>query len=90
MLRPLIEYSNDYESFRVGGNIVANCNSILFWNIGDTDVSIMGGVLHPGQWLELTGNVGEVDKTQYFFSFVPPVNANPELNVIRKTYANNA
>jgi hypothetical protein len=64
--------------------IYADCNEILFFNNGTSNVSILGIPLGPGIGLSIPGNYGEMDVTKYQAVFSGAgVNS---LLVIRKNY----
>lgn len=84
--RPYQKYYVTAEQYNTNDKIYSNCNSMLFINTGTVAVSIFGVTLQPVQSLEIQGNRGEIDTTQYIIRFPTPQNAGNELTVIRKFY----
>jgi hypothetical protein len=70
--------------------ILAECNEILFWNKGNTLVTLNDTVvLQPNDYFAVAGNKDEIDMTTYKYFFGAVVgggNANSVLVVIRKVY----
>ena len=64
-------------------NLQSHCNGISFTNTGVTNLYVNKYLLTPSQTLSISGNVGEVDVTEYKINF--PANTG-ECTVIRKTY----
>ena len=84
--KPYQKYYVTAEQYNTNDKIFSNCNSILFINSGTVQVSVLGVVLQPAQSLEVQGNRGELDTTQYIVSFPTPQNVGNLLTVIRKLY----
>ena len=65
--------------------INSNCNEIAFWNTGTSNVIINNVInLLPNDFVSLNGNINELDKTQYIYSFTGT--GTNSLIVIKKTY----
>lgn len=64
--------------------IEANCNAIMFFNIGTSNASLNGIVLAPGIGFSIPANLGEMDVTKWQVQFDAPTGNN--LLVVRKNY----
>ncbi len=84
--KPYQRYYVDMQQYFTNEKIYSDCNSILFINTGTQSVNIQGVVLQQTQSLEIQGNRGEIDTTQYIISFPTPNNAGNNLTVVRKIY----
>jgi hypothetical protein len=81
-------YKNDILTYNNNNSVDSNCADITFWNTGQADITINGGLLLVGgSSITFNANAGEMDKTIYNFSFDPAVAKNLyNLIVIRKVY----
>ena len=78
-----VEFKNYYNSQQVS----SNCNDITFLNVGSNSVVIAGTItLQQNQSLQISGNVGELDTTEYQVQFTSYSSVNNNLVVIRKLY----
>jgi hypothetical protein len=84
--KPYQRYYVDMQQYFTNEKIYSDCNSILFINTGTQAVNIQGVVLQQTQSLEIQGNRGEIDTTQYIISFPTPNNTGNNLTVVRKIY----
>lgn len=74
------------EQYSTNDKVFSNCNSTLFLNTGTVPVTILSIVLQPLQQIEIQGNRGEMDTTQYIITFPTPNAAGNQLTVVRKFY----
>jgi hypothetical protein len=74
------------EQYNTNDKVFSNCNSMLFLNTGTVAVTVLSIVLQPLQQIEIQGNRGEIDTTQYIITFPTPNAAGNQLTVIRKFY----
>jgi len=79
-----ITYNMVIGQYSAADVLTADCNSILFLNYGATVANVNGVPIPPGGNFGIAGNVGEVDITQYTFSFTGP--GSNLLIVVRKFY----
>lgn len=78
-----VEFKNYYNSQKVS----SDCNDITFLNLGLNPVVICGSVtLQQNQSLQISGNRGEIDYTEYDIVFSAYASPNNNLVVIRKLY----
>jgi hypothetical protein len=87
----MIEYTNVFMNYNKSQFITADCNEIIFLNdSGSLTARINNSYLispNPGQTehrLILTGNYGEIDRTQYAIAW--PTGNEPFMRVVRKIY----
>lgn len=81
------EYYVEFKNFYVSQKVSSNCNDITFINIGSNTVTIEGAItLQQNQSLQISGNINELDTTQYDIRFSSYQSANNNLLVIRKLY----
>lgn len=64
--------------------IEANCNAIMFFNIGTVNAVLNGITLAPGIGFSIPANLGEKDVTKWQVQF--PTNVGANLLVVRKQY----
>lgn len=78
-----VEFKNYYNSQQIS----SNCNDITFLNLGTNPV-VIGGVvtLVQNQSLQISGNINEIDTTEYQIQFSAYASPNNNLVVIRKIY----
>ena len=78
-----VEFKNYYNSQQIS----SNCNDITFLNLGLNPV-VIGGVvtLVQNQSLQISGNINEIDTTEYQIQFSTYASPNNNLVVIRKIY----
>lgn len=72
----VLQYTSNY-------NLQSHCNAISFTNTGTTIAYINKYALAIGATLNISGNFGEIDTTEYKLNF--PANTG-EITVIRKIY----
>lgn len=77
-------YDVDTQTITQSQTIESGCNSILFMNQGSATVTIKGAVLQQGQQLQIPGNFGEIDTSNYLATFAET--GTKQLLVIRKMY----
>lgn len=87
----LQKYYNDVVLYDQPGQIIPDCNAIMFFNrapaVGGSTVSLLGLTLAPGEGITFGGNRGEIDVTKYSFLFTGGgINL---LAVVRKIYVGN-
>lgn len=78
------QYKIELLQYHQTTQISSGCNSITFLNTGTIDVQINQFVLVPGAGLEIGGNDGEIDTTQYSINFGGATNGN--IAVIKKMF----
>jgi hypothetical protein len=78
-------YITETKVFQNGGQTDANCNSLLFINTGQSDLTIDGFKLTPNQSWSILGNRGEQLVKTYSFSFAD-TSKECSLTVIFKRY----
>lgn len=84
--QPYQRYYVETKVYYTTANIGSDCNDITFINGGTTNLVISDVPLLPNQSLEISGNSGEIDTTQYQLTFATPINTGNLLIVIRKLY----
>lgn len=84
--QPLQKYYVETKVFYTTANIGSDCNDITFINKGTTNLVVGEVPLFPNQSLQISGNRGEIDTTQYQLTFATPINTGNLLIVIRKLY----
>lgn len=78
-----VEFKNYYNSQQIS----SLCNDITFLNLGLNPVVISGVVtLQQNQSLKISGNINEIDTTQYDIQFSAYASPDNNLVVIRKLY----
>jgi hypothetical protein len=78
-----VEFKNFYNSQKVS----SNCNDITFINLGSNPVTLDGAItLQQNQSLQISGNINEMDTTEYDVRFSAYSSPNNNLLVIRKLY----
>lgn len=87
MLCP-IYYDVDFQIITNSQTVDSGCNSISFINQGTATVTVKGAVLQQAQQLQIPGNVGEIDTTNYLVVFAETAGTSKQLLVIRKMYKN--
>ena len=81
------QYYTEFKNFYVASKISSNCNDITFLNLGSNPVTIEGAItLQQNQSLQISGNVNELDTTEYNIQFTSYSSPNNNLLVIRKLY----
>jgi hypothetical protein len=60
-----MNYQTEFQQYNTSFKIVANCNVITFVNQGAATVYINNYPLVAGGNIQVAGNPGEVDKTEY-------------------------
>lgn len=86
MDRPLIEFTDNSQIVTTSGMIESNCNAIEFINIGTDTVTVLGYPILQGYSMVRSGNVGEINRTNYTAKFANVAGAIKSLLVIRKNY----
>ncbi len=81
-----IYYDVDFQIVTQSQTIDSVCNSISFVNQGTASVTIKGALLQQGQQLQIPGNLGEIDTTNYLAVFDESGGGTKQLLVIRKMY----
>lgn len=96
-----LQYTSYFTSLAQAGNVTSDCNSIVFINYGTTNVVINDVcIIYPFNTnglpseFEDSGNVGEINRTEYRIAFKDPTGVNPNVVngnvvIIRKYYQNN-
>lgn len=83
----LQKYYVEFKNFYVSQQVSSNCNDITFLNLGSNPVTIAGTItLQQNQSLQISGNFGELDTTEYQIQFSVYQSVNNNLAVIRKLY----
>ena len=83
----LQKYYVEFKNFYVSQQVSSNCNDITFLNLGLNPVTIAGTItLQQNQSLQISGNLGELDTTEYQIQFSVYQSVNNNLAVIRKLY----
>jgi hypothetical protein len=85
----MINYKYDFLTLVNDKSVTSECGDISFYNSGGTPVTINNSItLFTGQTLVLSANENEIDKTIYYFKFLPTGNPTDQnrLIVIRKIY----
>lgn len=83
----LQKYYVEFKNFYVSQQVSSNCNDITFLNLGSNPVTIAGTItLQQNQSLQISGNLGELDTTEYQIQFSVYQSVNNNLAVIRKLY----
>ena len=81
------QFYTEFKNFYVSQKVSSQCNDITFLNIGSNPVTIAGAItLQQNQSLQISGNVNELDTTEYDVQFSVYTSANNNLLVIRKLY----
>lgn len=81
------QFYTEFKNFYVTAKIGSNCNDITFLNIGSNPVTIEGAItLQQNQSLQISGNINELDTTEYNITFSVYSSVNNNLLVIRKLY----
>lgn len=83
MSTKVIPFTVEMNQVNENGNIIANCNSITFRNIGTSNCWINDYLLIPSDYLSINGNLYEIDVTTYNIKFSANTGV---LAIIRKTY----
>lgn len=80
------KYKIDMLLYTISGSVLSNCGDITFYNAGVNNVTINNAItLYTGQSVEFSANYGELDTTNYFFTFEATANTS-QLVVLRKSY----
>lgn len=80
-------YYTEFKNFYFPQKVSSQCNDITFLNIGSNPVTIAGAItLQQNQSLQISGNINEIDTTEYDISFSTYSSPNNNLLVIRKLY----
>lgn len=83
----LQQYYIEFKNFYVAQKVSSQCNDITFINLGSNTVTIGGAItLQQNQSLQISGNINEIDTTEYDINFSSYSSANNNLLVIRKLY----
>lgn len=81
------QYYTEFKNFYVSQKVSSQCNDITFLNIGSNPVTIAGAItLQQNQSLQISGNINELDTTEYDIQFTSYSSPNNNLLVIRKLY----
>ena len=80
------KYYIEVKQFYTSQKVSSDCNDITFINTGSTNVRVQNILLVPNQQLNIAGNEGEIDTTQYDIFFTTLISTGNELTVIRKLY----
>ena len=84
--RPFQKFYIETKFYYNSQKVSSDCNDITFWNQGTTNVEIDGNLIYPNQSYRISGNIGELDTTQYNVVFASYNNTGNKLAVIRKLY----
>lgn len=77
----------EFKNFYVSQKVSSDCNDITFTNIGSNPVTLAGAItLQQNQSLQISGNINELDTTEYDIQFSAYNSSNNNLLVIRKLY----
>jgi hypothetical protein len=81
------KYYVEFKNFYVSQKVSSNCNDITFINLGSNPVTLDGAItLQQNQSLQISGNINEMDTTEYDVRFSAYQSPNNNLLVIRKLY----
>jgi hypothetical protein len=81
------KYYVEFKNFYVSQKVSSNCNDITFTNLGSNPVTLSGAItLQQNQSLQISGNINELDTTEYDIQFSAYNSPNNNLLVIRKLY----
>lgn len=81
------QFYTEFKNFYVAQKVSSQCNDITFLNLGSNPVTIGGAItLQQNQSLQISGNINEMDTTEYDISFSTYSSPNNNLLVIRKLY----
>lgn len=81
------KYYIEFKNFYVSQKVSSDCNDITFTNIGSNPVTLAGAItLQQNQSLQISGNINELDTTEYDIQFSAYNSPNNNLLVIRKLY----
>lgn len=81
------QYYTEFKNYYLDQPISSNCNDITFLNLGSNPVTISGAItLQQNQSLQISGNINEIDTTEYNLRFSTHNSPNNNLLVIRKLY----
>lgn len=81
------QFYTEFKNFYVSQKVSSQCNDITFLNIGSNPVTIAGAItLQQNQSLQISGNINELDTTEYDIAFTTYSSPNNNLLVIRKLY----
>lgn len=81
------QFYTEFKNFYVSQKVSSQCNDITFLNIGSNPVTIAGAItLQQNQSLQISGNINELDTTEYDIAFSVYNSPNNNLLVIRKLY----
>jgi hypothetical protein len=81
-----IKYYTETKLYFTNYKVSSDCNEILFINTGTENVTVNDILLVPNTSLRISGNVMEVDTTQYYIKFPTADNTGNTLTVLRKLY----
>lgn len=77
----------EFKNFYVSQKVSSDCNDITFTNLGSNPVTLAGAItLQQNQSLQISGNINELDTTEYDIQFSAYNSPNNNLLVIRKLY----
>lgn len=77
----------EFKNYYVAQKISSLCNDITFTNLGSNPATISGAItLQQNQSLQISGNINELDTTEYDVRFSVNNSPNNNLLVIRKLY----
>jgi hypothetical protein len=77
----------EFKNYYVAQKISSQCNDITFTNLGSNPATISGAItLQQNQSLQISGNINELDTTEYDVRFSVNNSPNNNLLVIRKLY----
>lgn len=83
----LQQFYTEFKNFYVPQKVGSYCNDITFINLGSNPATIGGTLtLQQNQSLKISGNINEIDTTEYDINFSTYQSANNNLLVIRKLY----
>jgi hypothetical protein len=82
----LQKYYIETKVFYESQNIGSECNDITFINSGTTNFTINDVLLLPNQSLRISGNINEIDTTEYTLVFATSINTGNLCTIIRKLY----
>lgn len=83
----LQQFYIEFKNYYVAQKISSQCNDITFTNLGSNPATISGAItLQQNQSLQISGNINELDTTEYDVRFSVNNSPNNNLLVIRKLY----
>jgi hypothetical protein len=85
------ETENVITNYQANGSVKSDCVDITFTNTSIFSIVTINSsfILLPGQFISITGNKDELNKTHYYWSFTTPGGV-IGLNVVRRVYKRDA